>query len=102
MIRVMPGGLCHAHGPFKAPLMYCPHWPLCAEIPANPFFVEAGDWFVKYDDVLQVAKEKVVQEAIFLIDTMSFDRKALSAAIEDLREIHVKNDKYRRLANWNA
>ena len=100
MISVMPGGLCHAHGPFQDPLMNCPHWPTCAEIPSNPFFVEAGKWFQNYPNLLEKVRDKVIKEAYLFIERDCKHKEPLGDALEELTVIQTKNDEYQRLAGW--
>jgi hypothetical protein len=101
MIRVMLGGLCHAHGPFKASLRNCPHWPNCVEIPANPFFKEAEEWFTKYPELLEKTKNKVIAEAYNFIERDCKHKEPLGDALEELTVIQTKNSEYNRLAGWD-
>jgi hypothetical protein len=102
MIRVMPGGLCHAHGPFKDPLRNCPHWPTCVDIPANPFFVEAGQWFTTFKGNHDAAKDVVVREAKKVVLMHDPDLVHLRDAVNSLVALEEENNKYERLAGWNV
>lgn len=101
MIRVMPGGLCHAHGPFKAPLTCCPQWPKCTELPANPFFREAGEWFTSYDKTLERARDVVIKEAKRMVVMGFTDFVHLKDAVNSLISLEEENERYERLAGWD-
>lgn len=55
MMRLLPGGLCFAHGPYDPPLMQCPKWPNCATDTQQQKWIDLAASRSRHDILLQAA-----------------------------------------------
>jgi len=100
MIQVMPGGLCHAHGPYEDSIN-CPEWPTCAEAKQVRFYVQAGKWFTTYEERLRTQKDKVVEATRDFLANGDKALRNLIWEVNELGKLEMMNEMYEKMAGWS-